>query len=436
MTSHRDPQTGDNLAVQNAQERDAATREILQVISRSRDNYEPVFDVILENAVRLCSAPLAFLALANTERTHLDLVGYRGGISQGFVDLLQKTPMPLDAKAAENSRAVIEKKIIHIEDLREGRLYAERQPHRVRAVEVEGMRTLLIVPLINGDEGIGALSLWRREVNPFEDANIELVKTFAEQAVIAVENVRQFKALETLNCELESRVEHQVREIERIGRLKRFLSPAVADAVVSSGSDKLLSSHRAMIAVMFCDIRGFTAFCETAEPEETIEVLQTYHEEMGKLINKHRAGVDHRSGDGIMVIFNDPLPCDDPAEDALKLAMAMRERMAELCADWRKLGHRLGFGVGLSLGYATVGVVGSAGRYDYTASGTAVNLASRLCDQANDGEILLSPRAYRAVEDAVVVEAAGELMLKGIQAPVEVVRLIGLRDGEAPTDDA
>ncbi len=298
------------------------------------------------------------------------------------------------------------------------------------------MRTVLIVPLINGDEGIGALSLWRREVKPFEDANIELVKTFAEQAVIAVENVRQFKALETLNCELESRVEHQVREIERIGRLKRFLSPAVADVVVSSGSDKLLSSHRAMIAVMFCDIRGFTAFCETAEPEETIEVLQTYHEELGKLINKHRAGVDHRSGDGIMVIFNDPLPCDDPAEDALKLAMAMRERMAELCADWRKLGHRLGFGVGLSLGYATVGVVGSAGRYDYTASGTAVNLAARLCDQANDGEILLSPRAYRAVEDAVVVEAAGELMLKGIQAPVEVVRLIGLRDGEAPTDDA
>ncbi len=136
MTSHRDPQTGDNLAVQNAQERDAATREILQVISRSRDDYGPVFDVILENAVRLCSAPLAFLALANTERTHLDLVGYRRGISQGFVDLLEKTPLPLDANAAETSRAVIEKKIIHIEDLSEGRLYAERQPHRVRAVEV------------------------------------------------------------------------------------------------------------------------------------------------------------------------------------------------------------------------------------------------------------------------------------------------------------
>ncbi|MEO1513328.1 MAG: adenylate/guanylate cyclase domain-containing protein, partial [Planctomycetota bacterium] len=206
---------------------------------------------------------------------------------------------------------------------------------------------------------------------------IELLRIFASQAVIAIENVRQFKALEALNVELGDRVAAQVGEIERMGRLKRFLSPAVAETVVTKG-EEMLSSHRALIATLFCDIRGFTAFCETAEPEETIEVLQTYHEEMGELISAHGGGIDKRMGDGIMVILNDPLPCEDPAGDAVRLAIAMRARMRELCKGWKRLGHRLGFGVGISLGYATVGMVGSEGRYDYTASGTAVNLAARL----------------------------------------------------------
>jgi class 3 adenylate cyclase len=181
--------------------------------------------------------------------------------------------------------------------------------------------------------------------------------------------------------------------------------------------------------VLFCDIRGFTGFCETAEPEETIEVLQTYHDEMGQLINAYGAGVDHRMGDGIMVLFNDPLPRDDPAGDAVRLALAMRERMAILCRQWRRLGHRLGFGVGISLGYATVGMVGSEGRFEYTASGTTVNLAARLCDEAGDGEILLSTRAYAAVEQNFEAELRGEMNLKGIQASVQVYRLIGPRIG-------
>ena len=251
------------------------------------------------------------------------------------------------------------------------------------------------------------------------------METFAAQAVIAIENVRQFRALETLNVELGDRVADQVDEIERMGRLKRFLSPQVANAVISSGDESLLSSHRALIGILFCDIRGFTAFCETAEPEETIEFLQTYHEEMGKLINAHGAGVDHRWGDGIMVIFNDPFPCGDPAGDALRLALAMREKMAEICQRWKRLGHRLGFGVGISLGYATVGMVGSEGRFDFTASGTAVNLAARPCDHAEDGEILLSPRAYTAVEDGFRAESTGEMTFKGIRQPVEVFRVVG-----------
>ncbi|MEL7469868.1 MAG: adenylate/guanylate cyclase domain-containing protein [Pseudomonadota bacterium] len=177
--------------------------------------------------------------------------------------------------------------------------------------------------------------------------------------------------------------------------------------------------------MLFCDIRGFTAFCETAEPEETIEVLQTYHEEMGKLINEHDAGVDHRMGDGIMVLFNDPLPCENPAGEAVRLALAMRTRMEEMSKTWRRLGHQLGFGVGISLGYATVGMVGYEGRYDYTASGTAVNIAARLCDHAEDGEILLSPRAWTAVEDRIGAVSRGEVAFKGINREIEVMCIEG-----------
>jgi class 3 adenylate cyclase len=428
--------------LQTRLEREAATRQILEVISQSRADEKPVFDAILENASRLCNAPLAYLSMANEERTHVTVPAHRGSRPKFAADL-DNLRVLIDGSELALVRSITERKVIRMDDLADTEMYRNREPNRVSMVENEGARSILSVPLISAGQGIGAIILYRREVAPFSDDNVALAESFAAQAVIAVENVKQFKALQArteevqaLNTNLESRVATQVDELERLGRLKRFLSPQVADAVLSSGDDKLLASHRALIATLFCDMRGFTAFCETAEPEEAIEVLQVYHQEMGTLIVEYGAGVDHRSGDGIMVIFNDPLPCDSPAEDAVKLALAMRERMAELCADWRMLGHRLGFGVGISLGYATVGVVGSAGRYDYTASGTTVNLAARLCDQASDGEILLSPRAHKAVEDAVVVEPAGELTLKGIQAPVAVARVIRLKDAEVPTDAA
>lgn len=268
--------------------------------------------------------------------------------------------------------------------------------------------------------GYGCIVLYRRQVAPFTDKDVELVRGFAAQAVIAIQNVRQFNALETLNAELGDRVQSQVGEIERMGRLKRFLPSAVADAVVSSGDESMLTSHRAMVATLFCDMRGFTAFCKAAEPEETIEVLQTYHQEMSDLIDEYGGGVDQRAGDGIMVIFNDPIPVDDPAGDAVRLAVAMREKMKELCAKWKRLGHRLGFGVGISLGYAAVGMVGSAGRFDYTASGTSVNTAARLCDMAADDEVLISPRVWVAVEGDFQAESWGEVEMKGIREPVEV----------------
>ncbi len=418
--------------VQERLEREEATREILQVISSSRSDTAPVFEVILRNAARLCGAPMADLDLVDDDGQHLREVA-SWGAPERFIGQ-ESGVWRLDSQYG-NVVATRERRVVHIADITDTKRYRAGDPKSIEAADVEGIRTVLAVPLVSGERGLGCIMLFRREIRPFMADEIELVRAFAEQAVIAIENARQFKALENrtaevvaLNSDLEDRVEAQVSQLERLGRLKRFLSPQVADAVVSSGDDNLLGSHRAMIAILFCDIRGFTAFCESAEPEETIEVLQTFHETLGKLIHQAGAGFDHRAGDGIMVVFNDPVPCDDPVGAALRVAIAMREHMVELCGKWRKLGHKMGFGVGISLGYATVGMVGFEGRYDYTASGTAVNLAARLCDQAADQEILLSQRAATALEDIAEVESAGELTLKGFHAPVDVFRVTEMKE--------
>lgn len=401
-------------------ERETATRSILEVIGKSRDNDEPVFQAVLENAARLCAADRAALMFPQAAESLLKM---RYTVGQKIPVEISQPGWPIDGPHAP-CLAYRSAKPVHIQDLKQSELYLKGdETQRILADEF-GIRTVLAVPLLRDEKAIGVIILQRFQISrAFNDADIQLVETFARQAVIAIDSVEQFNALGKLNAELENRVEQQVEEIQRMSKLKRFLPSAVADTVISQGSDKLLSSHRSLLGVLFCDIRGFTAFCETAEPEETIEVLQTYHRELGRLINQHGAGVDHRMGDGIMVLFNDPLPCDDPAGDAVRLAIAMRERMVDLAKRWKRSGYQLGFGVGISLGYATVGLVGHEDRSDYTASGTAINLASRLCDEAEDGEILLSPKAQIAVEDDFETRSRGEMSLKGIRQPLEIFSL-------------
>ncbi|MEM7303697.1 MAG: GAF domain-containing protein [Pseudomonadota bacterium] len=278
------------IAIENVQqfkelqtrlEREAATRNVLQVISQSRDDENPVFNVILQNAARLCKSPSADLHLTSDSGVSFTLTAHWGDPYQqdgneGFKFHVVGTEFEPSEDLAL-PRSVKEKKVIQIEDVKDDEIYRRGDPLRVELVDKEKIRTFMAVPLIQQDEAIGSITMYRREVNPFSPDEIALVQTFAAQAVIAIENVRQFRALETLNAELGDRVEEQVGEIERMGKLKRFLPAAVADTVVSQGAEKILSSHRALLGVLFCDIRGFTAFCETAEPEETIEVLQTYH---------------------------------------------------------------------------------------------------------------------------------------------------------------
>jgi adenylate cyclase len=239
----------------------------------------------------------------------------------------------------------------------------------------------------------------------------------------------QAAQLEEWNRTLEQRVAAQVAEIERLGALKRFLAPQVAELILSAGDERLLESHRREITVVFCDLRGFTAFAETSEPEEVMGVLRQYHEALGQLIFHHEGTVEHFAGDGVVVLFNDPLPCPDPSARAVRMAIAMRSRIAELAEGWRRQGHDLGFGVGIAQGYATLGRIGFEGRFDYAAIGPVANMASRLCDEAGDGEILISQRALAAVEDAVAAEPVGDLALKGFTRPVPTYRILRPLEG-------
>jgi len=229
------------------------------------------------------------------------------------------------------------------------------------------------------------------------------------------------------NRTLERRVAEQLAELERVGRLKRFFSPQLAELVVSSGGEKLLESHRREITVVFCDLRGFTAFSETAEPEEVMGVLREYHTALGSLIFRFEGTLEHFAGDGMMVFFNDPLPYPDHAAQAVRMAVAMRQQMGELTEKWRKRGYQLGFGVGIAQGYATLGMIGFEGRVDYGAIGPVTNLASRLCDEAQGGQILISQRVYAMVEELVEAEPAGELPLKGFGKPVPTFNVVGLK---------
>ena len=228
------------------------------------------------------------------------------------------------------------------------------------------------------------------------------------------------------NKTLEQRVTEQVGELERVGRLKRFLAPQVAELLVTSGDD-VIKSHRRDISVVFCDLRGFTAFAETAEPEEVMGVLSEYHACLGALIHKHEGTLDKFAGDGLMVLFNDPVKCDQPALRAAKMAVEMRDAVAQLAVKWRKFGHQLGFGLGIAHGYATIGQIGFEGRYDYSAIGSVVNLAARLCGEAQAGQILVEPKAFTAIEDVADAEEIGELTLKGFHRPVFAYNVKGLR---------
>jgi adenylate cyclase len=269
-------------------------------------------------------------------------------------------------------------------------------------------------------------------VKPFEQAEL-LARVRSLLRIKRYHDTIESQAAELAawNRELEQRVAEQVEALERMGRLRRFLSPQLAEMVLSSGDESFLHSHRREITVVFCDLRHFTSFAETVEPEEVMAVLGEYHAALGDLVFRFDGTLERFIGDGLMVLFNDPIECPDAPERAVRMALAMRGRVSELVERWSRKGYDLDFGVGIAQGHATLGRIGFEGRWDYTAIGSVTNLAARLCAQAERRQILISQRVYAAIEDLVVVDDVGELSLRGFSRPARAYNVVGLDEARA-----
>lgn len=257
-------------------------------------------------------------------------------------------------------------------------------------------------------------------------ALVARVRSILRQKALYDQVQAQAAELASWNEQLEGRVAEQLAEIERVSRLKRFLAPQIAELILSSGDEHLLESHRRNVTVMFSELRGFTAFAESAAPEEVWEILGEYHAALGALIHKFQGTLERFIGDGLMVLFNDPLPCPDPSLQAVRLAVAMRDCVTQLAAKWARAGHQLGFGVGISNGYATIGRIGFEGRSDYTVIGSVADAAVRLCGEAQNGQILVDAKVRTAIDGQAELDAVGDLVLKDFQRPLAVFNVRAL----------
>jgi class 3 adenylate cyclase/putative methionine-R-sulfoxide reductase with GAF domain len=406
-----------------ALEQQTATSELLQVISRSPGDLEPIFATMLANAIRICDA--TFGDIFRWQDGTLRLVTSHE-TPAAFAEMLKRSPVIFPGQGSFTRLMLETKTRVHIADLSADPLYLGRKSAQITAaVDLGGVRTVLAVPMFREGELIGEFILNRQQIRPFTEKQIELVENFAAQAVIAIENARLLGELRrrtaevlNLNQQLEQRVADQVGEIERMSRLRRFLPPQVADLIVASGNEKQLESHRREITALFCDLRGFTGFTESADAEDVMALLRDYHAAIGEIIIKYNGTLERYAGDGVMVVFNDPVPVENPALQAVLMALELRDALGALTGKWRRFGHDIGYGIGIAHGYATLGTIGFEGRFDYAAIGTVSNVASRLCDEAKPGQILISPRVLVAVENAVRVELVGEFELKGIRRPL------------------
>ncbi|MFL6133415.1 MAG: adenylate/guanylate cyclase domain-containing protein, partial [Nocardioidaceae bacterium] len=302
---------------------------------------------------------------------------------------------------------------------------------RIRADERTAYLPVVMITASGAQERLPALQSGADDFvqKPFDQAEL-LARVASLSRVKRYHDTitRQADQLARWTAELEARVSAQVVELNRLGRLRRFLSPQLADLIVKSGDESILDSHRREIVVMFCDLRRFTAFAESSEPEEVMTVLHEYHHVLGNLVHEYDGTLERFTGDGIMAFFNDPVPCENPAERAVRMSVTMREEVRRLASEWRRRGHDLGLGIGIAQGYATLGRIGFEGRSDYAAIGSVTNLASRLCAEAEPWQLLITERVLAATEEFVVPEIVGDLSFKGFSRPVRVFDIKGLNN--------
>jgi class 3 adenylate cyclase/HAMP domain-containing protein len=440
-----------------------------KVVERTRDLAQSVGELkVLEEVGRAVSSSLDLNAVLPTvaaralEITHADAVliyGYDPAKRQ--FNLVEADGID---KAAEGEHRVIDEADSVLGDAaRKGEPIAIPDlaavaDVRLRNVAVEaGFHAVLVAPLVDQQGVLGALVVLRRATGDFPENLIGLMRTFAHQSVLAMRNARLFtevdqkgrelasantvvleqadklteqtEQLRNWNRSLEERVEKQLGEIERIRKLERFLAPQVAQLIASSdGHDTLLNSHRGEVTVVFCDLRGFSAFTEATEPEEAMNVLREYHAALGELIFRYEGTLDRYAGDGVMILFNAPIQFEDHVKRAVKMACEMRDTIGALTEKWRNRGHSLGFGMGIALGYATLGQIGFEQRLEYAAIGSVTNLASRLCDEAKANQIVVSRRVYGVVEQWVDAAPLDDLVLKGFNHPVLAMEILRWRE--------
>ena len=383
--------------LEDVREQQRAISDVLRAVARSA-GLEPVLDEIVEACRRLCHADYGALYLLEDGLLHV--ATHQG--EPGSAEYDREHPHALD-RTTGAGRTAVTGQPVHIPDVRDDPEYAYPGPYRYRA--------LLGVPIKVEDELLGVVVLVRREPEAFSDAEIALVQTFADQAAIAL-----------ANAVCSSRLRGSGQSCRGFSRLRWRSSSRVPTARSSSRA-----TARAYITCLFCDLRGFTAFAETAAPEELLDVLREYHTALGRLIPEHGGTLEHFAGDGLMVFFNDPLPVEDHELHAVRLAVAAQERFAELAGEWHKRGVELGLGIGVEAGYATLGRIGFEGRYDYGAVGPVTNLASRLSTRAGGGQTLVGPRVFAALEARVETAPVGELPLEGFGRPIATYEVRGLR---------
>ena len=388
-----------------ALERETAIGQVLQSISRSTFELDAVLQAVLDSAVRLSHAAQGNILREVGGRFRAS--AFSLDVAAGVRELISNRQVGPERGSAMG-RALLERAPVQIIDV-----LADPEYELAEVQRLAGFRTILGVPLLRDGEPIGVLSVWRKHVEEFTTSEISLLTTFADQAVLAIENVRLFETIDRQRTEL-----------------ARY-APQVAELLSSADGEQLLSGHRREITALFADLRGFTAFAEQAEPEEVFSVLRQYHTAVGELAVANGGTVEHFAGDGLMVFFNDPQLVPDHQLAAVRTACEMRERFSVLSTAWRKRGYELGLGIGIAAGFATLGRIGFEGRYDYAAIGNSVILASRLSGAAQANQILISQRVFASIEELVEAEAVPDLDLKGFSHAMTAYAVESVRDAVA-----
>ncbi|MEO8626149.1 MAG: adenylate/guanylate cyclase domain-containing protein [Candidatus Limnocylindrales bacterium] len=392
------PQTRPEAAPQDVL---AALGEVIRAVSSSGFELDDVLQTIIRHAVELSRADFGNILRPEAQEGYFRVIAFHGEVSPAYWEIVTKNKYTPD-RGSMIGRTLLERAPVQIPDVLEDSDYTAWDVHASASY-----RTLLGIPMLRGEEMIGLFVLTRYQVAPFTDQQVSLVNTFAEQAVLAIDNLRLIQTIQTQRTEL-----------------ARY-APQAAELMSTDTGAELLAGHRREITAMFCDLRGFTAFAESAEPEEVLGVLREYHAAVGQIVVGNGGTVEHFAGDGLMAFFNDPRKIEDHQRIAVQSAIEIRDRFAQLAAGWSKRGYALGVGIGLAVGFATLGRIGFEGRLDYGAVGNVVILASRLSDAAKPGEVLLSQRLNASVEGAIATEAIPELQLKGFSKSIQAFRVAG-----------